>query len=70
MHDAAGLNSQAGFGVQEKKRVKEEKLKNEEKYMFALVDGVKEQVHAPPLSLRVSVIHASSECQVALPSTF
>lgn len=30
--------------VQEKKQLKEEKLKNEEKYMFALVDGVKEQV--------------------------
>ncbi|GAQ80759.1 DNA topoisomerase I [Klebsormidium nitens] len=29
---------------EEKKRLKEEKLKAEEKYMFALVDGVKEQV--------------------------
>jgi hypothetical protein len=29
---------------QEKKRAKEEKLKAEEKYMWALVDGVKEKV--------------------------
>ena len=38
--------------MQEKKRVKEEKLKNEEKYMFALVDGVKEQVSAIQSSVR------------------
>ena len=30
--------------LQEKKRLKEEKLKQEEKYMWALVDGVKEKV--------------------------
>lgn len=30
--------------VQEKKAVKEEKLKQEEKYMWAILDGVKEKV--------------------------
>lgn len=32
------------FHVQEKKALKEEKLKQEEKYMWAIVDGVKEKV--------------------------
>lgn len=36
-----GLNH---FYVQEKKALKEEKLKQEEKYMWAVVDGVKEKV--------------------------
>jgi hypothetical protein len=30
--------------LQEKKAVREEKLKHEEKYMWAVVDGVKEKV--------------------------
>ena len=30
--------------MQEKKALKEEKLKQEEKYMWAIVDGVKEKV--------------------------
>lgn len=30
--------------MQEKKAMKEEKLKQEEKYMWAVVDGVKEKV--------------------------
>lgn len=30
--------------MQEKKAAKEEKLKQEEKYMWAIVDGVKEKV--------------------------
>lgn len=30
--------------MQEKKAVKEEKMKQEEKYMWAIVDGVKEKV--------------------------
>lgn len=30
--------------MQEKKALKEEKLKQEEKYMWAVVDGVKEKV--------------------------
>lgn len=30
--------------MQEKKAVKEEKLKQEEKYMWAVVDGLKEKV--------------------------
>ena len=30
--------------VQEKKALKEEKLKQEEKYMWAVVDGIKEKV--------------------------
>lgn len=30
--------------MQEKKAIKEEKLKQEEKYMWAVVDGVKEKV--------------------------
>lgn len=33
--------------VQEKKALKEEKLKQEEKYMWAVVDGVKEKVNLP-----------------------
>lgn len=31
--------------VQEKKAIKEEKMKLEEKYMWAIVDGVKEKVN-------------------------
>jgi len=30
--------------MQEKKNLKEEKMKQEEKYMWAMVDGVKEKV--------------------------
>ena len=30
--------------VQEKKAIKEEKMKQEEKYMWAIVDGVREKV--------------------------
>lgn len=30
--------------MQEKKVIKEEKMKQEEKYMWAIVDGVKEKV--------------------------
>lgn len=30
--------------MQEKKSMKEEKMKQEEKYMWAIVDGVKEKV--------------------------
>jgi len=33
--------------VQEKKALKEEKMKQEEKYMWAVVDGVKEKVNLP-----------------------
>lgn len=33
------------FFVQEKKAIKEEKMKQEEKYMWAIVDGVKEKVN-------------------------
>lgn len=32
--------------MQEKKAMKEEKLKQEEKYMWAIVDGVKEKVRS------------------------
>jgi len=38
--------------VQEKKRIKEEKMQVEEKYMWAVIDGVKEKVsgsRTPPL---------------------
>lgn len=33
--------------MQEKKVIKEEKMKQEEKYMWAVVDGVKEKVNLP-----------------------
>lgn len=40
----AYLTSVLFFIMQEKKALKEEKLKQEEKYMWAIVDGVKEKV--------------------------
>lgn len=45
--------------VQEKKALKEEKLKQEEKYMWAVVDGVKEKVSFP-IALSLFPIHSSS----------
>lgn len=45
--------------VQEKKAMKEEKLKLEEKYMWAVVDGVKEKVDLP-IALSLSPKQSSS----------
>lgn len=48
-------NWQESLFLQEKKEVKEEKLKLEEKYMWAIVDGVKEKVSSL-LSTEVIVV--------------
>lgn len=47
------------FLLQEKKAFKEEKLKKEDKYMWAIVDGVKEKVsfHVIELSLNHCVVY-------------
>lgn len=47
------------FLLQEKKALKEEKLKKEDKYMWAIVDGVKEKVnfHVIELSLNFCVLY-------------
>lgn len=38
------IEIELSLSIEEKKALKEEKLKQEEKYMWAIVDGVKEKV--------------------------
>jgi hypothetical protein len=47
--------------LQEKKALKEEKLKQEEKFMWAIVDGVKEKVLSLSLSLSICYIYHPEE---------
>lgn len=44
--------------MQEKKALKEEKLKQEEKYMWAVVDGVKEKVNSNNIYLAIYFVHS------------